>query len=128
MGVGMQNRDAAMKFQTEWAALRKQHDFSLGRQFAPILAQIPLFLFFFTSISYALRSPALALDMSTGGALWFHDLTQVDSFLRLNVMTAGVMFLSFKLGAEMGNSSQAQQSALLKGLLVLLFCFVFLFC
>ncbi len=99
MAGGYKNREAGIKFQTEWTALRKQHGFSMLRQFAPILVQIPAFLWFFTAVRYLITHTA---DMATGGALWFVDLSATDPFLRLNLVTAATMFLSFKLGAETG--------------------------
>jgi YidC/Oxa1 family membrane protein insertase len=97
MSGGYKNIEAQRTFQTGWDKIRKEHGFSMMKQFAPVLAQMPMFIFFFTSIRSVLAYNAGA---KTGGCLWFEDLTIIDPFLRLNLLTAGVMYLSFKLGGS----------------------------
>ena len=87
------------------AVLQKKYDFSMGRSFAPMMVQGPVFVWFFSSISALL---AYNPESITGGALWFADLTARDPYMRLNVLTAVVMHLSFRLGAELGNVNVEQ--------------------
>lgn len=102
---GRNDPQAQARYAAEWAALKKEHDFSMGRQFLPVLAQLPGFLWFFSSVGAMIRSNP---GMPSGGALWFVDLTTSDPFMRLNIATSAVMFLSFRLGAESGGVPAAQ--------------------
>merc|ERR1711916_215365 len=51
-------------------------------------------------------------NISSGGALWFTDLSVSDPYMRLNLMTAAVMFLSFRMGAEAGGVPQNQMGVM----------------
>lgn len=95
MAGGTKNRDAQIVFQQKWKAIREEHNFSMLRQFAPVIAQLPIFLWFFSSIrSMLAHNP----NVTAGGVLWFTDLSAMDPFLRLNLLTSIVMYASFKLG------------------------------
>ena len=106
---GPQNPPAAKKFKEDYDALAKREGFSMSKSFVPVLAQMPGFIFFFTSIRRMLDTNP---NISSGGALWFNDLSVSDPYMRLNLMTSAVMFLSFRMGAESGNIPQNQQGVM----------------
>ncbi len=76
--------------------------------------QMPMFIWFFGSVRALLDTVP---ELTTGGALWFADLTARDPLLRLNVLTALVMYGSFRYGAETGGL-QGPQAGIMKTLAV----------
>ena len=56
----------------------------------------------FSSMFFGLRGMAYlpVESLTTGGALWFTDLTAIDPYIILPLMTAGSLFISIKLGAD----------------------------
>jgi len=64
----------------------------------PIFIQFPVFMSFF----FALRGMAYCPveSMTTGGALWFVDLTLKDPYWALPFLTSATFYLQLRLGAE----------------------------
>jgi len=64
----------------------------------PILFQAPVFMSFF----FALRGMAYCPveSLTTGGLLWFEDLTVKDPFWALPVLTSATLYTQLRLGAE----------------------------
>lgn len=92
--------ESRTKYYAALKLIQKKHDFSMTRTFLPMFVQMPLFLWFFGSVRTLLDSVP---EAAVGGTLWFIDLTARDPFLRLNVLTALVMYISFRIGAESGH-------------------------
>lgn len=103
---GPSNPPAAKRFKEDYDELSKREGFSMGKSFLPVIAQMPGFVFFFTSIRRMLETNP---NISSGGALWFNDLSASDPYMRLNLMTSAVMFLSFRMGAESGAQPENQR-------------------
>jgi len=64
----------------------------------PILFQAPVFMSFF----FALRGMAYCPveSMTTGGLLWFENLTLKDPFWALPILTSATLYTQLRLGAE----------------------------
>lgn len=80
-------------------ALMKEHDIHMVHQMFPIL-QLPLAYGFFQSLRKMANFPVEGF--STQGYGWFEDLTQVDPYLGLQVITAAVVVTMVRLGGETG--------------------------
>lgn len=83
---------------TKLQILYKEHKLSMKDRLLPILIQAPMYM----SIFFLLRGLTAipAEGMTTGGALWFTDLTVPDPFYILPVITCSSMFLLFEYGME----------------------------
>ncbi|EGT58393.1 hypothetical protein CAEBREN_24126 [Caenorhabditis brenneri] len=81
----------------------KSKDIRLGRQFLVMAANGAVFAtqFFAIKKMVAVNYPGL----STGGALWFTDLTATDPYYALPFISAATMALVTKVGIEMGTSA-----------------------
>lgn len=79
--------------------LLKTHDVHMSHQFFPML-QLPIAYGFFQGLRKMANFPVEGL--STQGYAWFEDLTQVDPYLGLQVISASVVLGMFKLGGETG--------------------------
>jgi len=64
----------------------------------PMFAQFPVFMSFFFGLRGMANCPVES--MSTGGALWFDNLTIADPFCLLPLITSVTLFIQFKTGAE----------------------------
>lgn len=84
--------------------IMKDNDIHMSHLMLPVL-QLPVAYGFFQ----ALRKMANANveGFETQGILWFTDLTQVDPYLGLQAITAGVVMLMIKLGGETGGSTMS---------------------
>jgi YidC/Oxa1 family membrane protein insertase len=103
--LGSPTPESRKKFFTDMRAIQAKYGASMGRSFAPVMAQMPVFVVFFSATSYLLRHNP---DMATAGTLWFRDMTAQDPYMRLNLVAALVMHLSFRLGAETGQAPSQQ--------------------
>ncbi|KAF2685351.1 hypothetical protein K458DRAFT_301278 [Lentithecium fluviatile CBS 122367] len=57
-------------------------------------------------------------EMSSGGMLWFTDLTVSDPLFILPVIAGGTMYTIMKMGGETGMNSEVQQTNLQKQLII----------
>jgi len=64
----------------------------------PMGAQLPVFMSFFFGLRGMTNCPVES--MSTGGILWFENLTVTDPFYLLPLMTCCTTYLQFRTGAE----------------------------
>ncbi|XP_065065171.1 mitochondrial inner membrane protein OXA1L-like [Rhopilema esculentum] len=94
---------AAMKMQK---LLKDNNCHPLKGLIAP-LVQLPLFLSFFIALRKMAQLPVES--MSTGGLLWFTNLTAYDPYFVLPILTSATMLLTIELGTEMGISSEQMQ-------------------
>jgi YidC/Oxa1 family membrane protein insertase len=62
------------------------------------LTTMPVFLTFFAAIRHLVVN--FAPSMAAGGALWFHDLTVSDPYLRLPIINAVVMLCNVQIGLD----------------------------
>lgn len=79
--------------------LMKKHDVHMSHQFFPML-QLPIAYGFFQALRKMANFPVEGF--STQGYAWFEDLTQVDPYLGLQVISASVVLGMFRLGGETG--------------------------
>ena len=86
----------------EYKATLKKHKTSPARSIAPMLVQSPIFTAFFFALRGMGSSDPVLPGFSTGGMLWFSDLTQCDPYYILP-LTSGLLFLvATSTGAETG--------------------------
>ncbi len=97
--------EARKLFFTEMRAIQHRYGASMSRSFAPILAQMPVFVIFFSATTFLLKHNP---EMVNAGTLWFRDMTVRDPFMRLNLIAAFVMHMSFRMGAETGQAPSQQ--------------------
>eukprot|EP00092_Neocalanus_flemingeri_P071851 GFUD01088335.1.p1 GENE.GFUD01088335.1~~GFUD01088335.1.p1 ORF type:complete len:461 (-),score=78.87 GFUD01088335.1:34-1416(-) len=64
----------------------------------PLFLQVPVFMSFFFGLRGMAYTPVESL--STGGILWFENLTICDPFYLLPLLTSATLFLQLRLGAE----------------------------
>lgn len=80
-------------------ALMKDNDVHMSHQMFPVL-QLPLAYGFFQSLRKMANHPVEGF--STQGTGWFEDLTQVDPYCGLQVISAAVVIIMVRLGGETG--------------------------
>ena len=76
----------------------KQHKINPMRSMMFPFAQVPVFLAFFIGIRQMANLPVAS--MTTGGLLWFTDLTIPDPLYALPLLTAGTFLLTLELGVD----------------------------
>ena len=74
------------------------------------LPQAPLFISFFMGLRGMTNVPVES--MRTGGIFWFTDLTVVDPYYLLPVITSATMWLTIELGADSTKLSQANMQTM----------------
>lgn len=79
--------------------LMKTHDVHMSHQFFPML-QLPIAYGFFQGLRKMANHPVEGFSVQGYG--WFQDLTQVDPYLGLQVISAAVVLGMFRLGGETG--------------------------
>jgi len=72
--------------------------------------QAPLFISFFMGLRGMTNVPVDS--MRTGGLFWFTDLTVVDPYYLLPVITSTTMWLTIELGADSTKLSQANMQTM----------------
>lgn len=87
----------------EQRTFMKEKDIKLGRQFFILMANGGVFAtqFFAIKKMIAVSYPG----WSTGGALWFTDLTACDPYYLLPMVSAATLWAVMKVGVETGASS-----------------------
>jgi YidC/Oxa1 family membrane protein insertase len=119
----MKDLKAAKNPQDQFNAVRtrkkimKDHDINTFKQLAPVV-QLPLAYGFFQALRKMAAYPVEGFN--TEGYSWFVDLTQVDPYLGLHFISAGLIFTVIKLGGETGGQA-ALQGGMKKILMVLPF-------
>ena len=119
----MKDLKAAKNPQDQFIAVRtrkkimKDHDINTLKQLAPVV-QLPLAYGFFQALRKMAAYPVEGFN--TEGYSWFVDLTQVDPYLGLHFISAGLIFTVIKLGGETGGQA-ALQGGMKKILMVLPF-------
>jgi len=76
----------------------KQHNINPLRSTMYPFAQVPVFLSVFIGIRQMANLPVTS--MTTGGLLWFTDLTIPDPFYALPLLTAGTFLLTMEVGTD----------------------------
>lgn len=79
--------------------LLKTHDIHMSHQMFPIM-QLPIAYGFFQALRKMANFPVEGF--AEQGAYWFNDLTQVDPYLGLHVISASLVLGMIKLGGETG--------------------------
>jgi len=82
----------------ELQAYTKKHGTNPIKNIAPLLLQFPIFMSMFFGLRGMSNCPVESL--STGGLVWFQNLTMADPFYLLPVLTSTTLFLQLKLGAD----------------------------
>lgn len=72
--------------------------------------QAPLFISFFMGLRGMTNVPVES--MRTGGLFWFTDLTVVDQYYILPVVTSATMWLTIELGADSTKLSEANMQTM----------------
>lgn len=80
-------------------ALMKENDVHMSHQMFPML-QLPIAYGFFQGLRKMANHPVEGF--STQGNAWFQDLTQVDPYCGLQVISAAVVIFMVRLGGETG--------------------------
>lgn len=79
--------------------LMKTNDIHMSHQMFPLL-QLPLAYGFFQALRKMANFPVEGF--STQGYAWFEDLTQVDPYCGLQVITAAIVVMMVRIGGETG--------------------------
>lgn len=103
----------------------KKKDIRLGRQFLVLLANGAVFGTQFFAIREMVRVGFPGF--STGGILWFHDLTLQDPYLLLPLISAVTMAVVVRVGIETGASPDQMTPAMRVGMQYGLPVMVFIF-
>ena len=85
---------------------------SLLSMFGGTLIQIPTFITFVLTMRRMIRDPVLANDLSTGGTLWFENLTLPDSTMMLPLAAIGLTYVNLQV--SLGNAPKGSMFLLLK--------------
>jgi YidC/Oxa1 family membrane protein insertase len=103
--------DAAVqkRYKEQMNALFAKYDCNPFKSLLFPLAQMPLFISFFIG----LKSMPEFLDVTTGGALWFTDLSIPDSSLALPIVTAATFLCMLEIGADGMNTMQGDQKKMM---------------
>lgn len=124
LDAAMAEMRSAESLQDQFVAMRnrkkimKDNNISTFKLLAPV-AQLPIAYGFFQAMR---KMASHDVDgFSSGGYSWFLDLTQVDPYLGLHLVSAAVVFAVIKLGGEMGASGPTANPLMRKVLLVLPF-------
>jgi len=76
----------------------KTNNINLKRPYVFPMLQVPVFLSVFIGIRQMANLPVESL--TTGGLLWFTDLTVCDPFYALPVITSATFFITMELGVD----------------------------
>ena len=90
------NASRVALYQRQMTAIMAKHKCRPVFIFLFPLTQLPIF----TSMFFGLQKIELLPHATTGGALWFTDLTVRDPYFVLPVATAGLFFLMVETGAD----------------------------
>lgn len=82
--------------------LSKDNDIHMTHQFLPAVSQIVFGYASYQALTKMARFPVQGF--SEQGAYWFQDLSQVDPYLGLQVISAAAFLAMFKLGSKAGMS------------------------
>ncbi|KAK0425987.1 hypothetical protein QR680_009489 [Steinernema hermaphroditum] len=93
----------------------KSKDIRLGRQFFILLANGGVFATQFFAIKKMVEASYPGL--STGGALWFQDLTLADPYYALPLISAATMAIVTRVGIEVGTSTDQMPPTMRLGML-----------
>lgn len=103
------NKIEAMRYTQELMAFMKEKQLNPLKSMIVPLAQAPLFISFFIGLRRMANAPVES--MSTGGALWFLDLTMPDPYYLLPIITSATFYLTIELGTDTARlSSQNMQT------------------
>lgn len=97
--VSTEDKLTAIQFRKK---LMKENNIKMIHQLFPVL-QLPLAYGFFQGLRKMANYPVEGF--STGGAYWFEDLTNVDPYIGLQVLSAAFVIGLVKLGGETGAST-----------------------
>lgn len=92
------------------------------------MAQVPIFFSYFVGLRRMVNAPVESLQ--TGGMLWFPDLTMVDPYYLLPLITCSTLALTIHLGTDTGKvptgsgDTQNIMMMVLKCLPVIIFPFI----
>lgn len=93
------------------------------------MAQAPIFISFFVGIRRMVNCPVESLQ--TGGILWFKDLTVMDPYYLLPLITCSTLALTIRLGTDGARMGTGQNPELvnyiLNGLPIVIFPFIMKF-
>jgi len=96
---------AAARHSGDLKKLFAKHNYSPFKSLLTPLIQAPIFVSFFIGLRKMAELPVESLK--TGGALWFPDLTAMDPYYALPVLSAATFLLTIELGTD-GISAQQQ--------------------
>lgn len=99
----------------EQNAFLKSKDIKMGRQFLVLLANGGVFMTQFFAIKRMIEVNYPGL--STGGTMWFTDLTLADPYYVLPFISAATMAIISRVGIEMGQSSDTMPPLMRVGML-----------
>lgn len=103
------NKIEAMRYTQELMAFMKEKNLNPLKSMIVPLAQAPLFISFFIGLRRMANAPVES--MTTGGALWFLDLTVPDPYYLLPIITSATFYLTIELGTDTARlSSQNMQT------------------
>ncbi|KAL8929485.1 MAG: hypothetical protein Q9208_001154 [Pyrenodesmia sp. 3 TL-2023] len=98
----IQDMPAMMRCTQELRNLYAAAGIKMWKNFFPLL-QVPLAYGMFRLTRNMADLPLPGLE--TGGTLWFHDLTSLDPYFILPVITGTATFYLFKMGGEAGTAA-----------------------
>jgi len=106
-----------MVFASKYKALQKKHGVKMSHAFLGPVAQIPIFI----TMLWSLRSMAETYpSFSEGGALWFKNLSEVDTTYGLPIMCSASFLIMFEVGSRMNEtqtSSNPDQQKMMKNVM-----------
>lgn len=92
------------RYGSELMEYYQKHDIKLFRNMMMPMAQLPVFLSWFTGLRGMAHLPVESL--ATGGLLWFKDLTVPDPIFLLPVLTMATLSITVEVGADGVAASQ----------------------
>lgn len=92
----------AQKILMDRRNLMLKHDIKTRQLMYPILG-VPFFIGIFSALNGMAKVPVHGL--MDQGLFWFHNLAATDPYLGLQVLTASLYALTFKLGGETGSNT-----------------------
>lgn len=104
------NQLEAARYAQELVLFMKEKKLNPFKNILVPLAQAPLFISFFMGLRGMTNVPVES--MRTGGLFWFTDLTVVDQYYILPVVTSATMWLTIELGADSTKLSEANMQTM----------------
>ena len=96
-----------IEFLFQFSVIRRVDDFKKYKKDNDIHELMPILPLLctgvvFSSMFFGLRGMAYlpVESLTTGGALWFTDLTAIDPYIILPLLTSASLFVNFKLGGD----------------------------